>query len=155
MKIAGYFDYSFRPIAPFIDAVIYSETLGVTEEISFLVDTGASMTILLDKDVEIIGLDVSRLKRADKAVGGIGGIVNTYIIEDAKIVFETDEGYISQGLTLFVGIHDLSRADEETKRRILTMPSLLGREIANEFDLHCLPQRGRVYLEKRLLKGKF
>lgn len=149
MRIEGYFDYSFKPIAPFVDAVIYSEMLGLTEEISFLVDTGASMTILLDKDVEIMGLDVSRLKHADKPLGGIGGMVDTYIIDDARIVFETDEGYISQDLTLFVGIHDLSRADEETKRRILTMPSLLGREIANKFDLHCLPQKGKVYLEKK------
>jgi hypothetical protein len=139
MRIEGYFDYSFKPIAPFVDAVIHSEVLGFTEEVSFLVDTGASMTILLDKDVEIMGLDVSRLRCADKPVGGIGGIVNTYIIDDAKIVFETDEGYTSQDLVLFVGIHDLSRADEETKRRILTMPSLLGREIVDEFDLHCLP----------------
>jgi hypothetical protein len=129
--------------------VIHSEVLGFTEEISFLVDTEASMTILLDKDVEIMGLDISRLKRADKPVGGIGGVVNTYIIDDAKIVFETDEGYTSQDLVLFVGIHDLSQADEETKRRILTMPSLLGREIVNEFDLYCLPQRGEVYLERR------
>ncbi len=107
------------------------------------------MTILLDKDVEIIGLDVSRLKRADKPVGGIGGIIDTYLTDDAKIVFETDEGYISQDLTLLVGIHDLSRVDEETKRRILIMLSLLGGEIVNEFDVHCLPQKGEVYLEKR------
>lgn len=149
MRIEGYFDYSFKPIAPFVDAVIYSEILGLTEEISFLVDTGASMTILLNKDVEIMGLDVSRLKRADRPVGGIGGMVDTYIIDDVKIVFETDEGYTSQDLTLFVGIHDLSQADEETKKRILTMPSLLGREITNDFDLHCLPQKGEIYLEKR------
>ncbi|MEK9150436.1 MAG: hypothetical protein AAB267_10390 [Candidatus Desantisbacteria bacterium] len=148
MKIEGYFDYSFKPIAPFVDAVIQSERLGFTEEISFLIDTGASMTILLDKDVEITGLDVSRLKKADKPVGGIGGIIDTYIIDDAKIVFETDKGYTSQDLTLFVGVHNLSRANEETKRRILTMPSLLGREIVNEFDLHCLPQKGEIYLEK-------
>ncbi|MEW6618593.1 MAG: hypothetical protein AB1422_04485 [bacterium] len=69
MRIEGYFDYSFKPIAPFVDAVIYSETIGVTEEISFLADTGASMTILLDKDVEVTGLEVSRLRRADKSVG--------------------------------------------------------------------------------------
>ncbi len=82
MKIEGYFDYSFRPVAPCINAVLIIESLKVQEEISFLIDTGASSTILLDKDVDIIGLELDNLKKADKQITGIGGSIDTYLIED-------------------------------------------------------------------------
>ncbi len=36
------------------------------------------MTILLDKDVKDIGLDVGKLKKAEKQVGGIGGTSGLY-----------------------------------------------------------------------------
>jgi len=147
MRIEGYFDPNFKPIAPFVDAIIISEEVKIRHKVRFLIDTGASMTILLDKDVKDIGLDVGKLKGADNQVGGIGGSVETYIIEDAKIVFKTNEGFYDQSLFLYIGIHDLTRADEYAKRRILVMPSLLGREILNGFNFYCSPQRGEIYLE--------
>ena len=54
MKIEGYFDPDFKPPAPFVDAIIISEKAGIRHKVSFLIDTGASMTILLDKDVKDI-----------------------------------------------------------------------------------------------------
>ena len=147
MKIEGYFDPDFKPPAPFVDAIIISEETGIRHKVSFLIDTGASMTILLDKDVKDIGLDVGRLKKPEKQVGGIGGSVKTYLVEDARVVFESDEGFYEQRLLLYVGLHDLTGADEETIKRILVIPSLLGREILSKFDLYCFPGKAKLYLE--------
>ena len=147
MRIKGYFNPEFKPTAPFIDVVIVSEEVGLNHEVRLLLDTGASMTILLDKDIKNIGLDISKLKRADKRIGGVGGSIDTYIIEDARVIFESNEGCVYQNIPLFVGIHDLSKMDEDTKKRILTMPSLLGRNIINEFDIYCSLHKGQIYLE--------
>ena len=148
MKIKGYFDPEFKPKAPFIDAIVISSLAGLYHKIRFLIDSGASMTIILDKDVKDSGIDLSKLKKMEKGVSGIGGAIETYLIEDARIVFETGEGFYERDLSLFVGTHDLSMMDEETRKRTLLMPSLLGREILNEFDFHYLPQTEKVYLER-------
>ena len=148
MKIEGYFDRKFKPKAPFIDAIVISSQARLYHKIRFLIDSGASMTILLDKDVKDSGVDLSKLKRMKKGVSGVGGTIETYSIEDARIVFEVEKGFYERDLSLFVGVHDLSRIDEETRKRILVMPSLLGREILNEFDLHYLPRSEKVYLER-------
>ena len=63
-------------------------------------------------------------------------------------MFETEDGFYEQELSLFVGVHDVSKVDEETRKRVLLIPSLLGRDILNEFDFHCLPGKGKLYLEK-------
>ena len=148
MKIKGYFDPLFKPKAPFIDAIVISSQARLYHKIRFLIDSGASMTILLDKDVQDSNVDLSQLKKTEKGVNGIGGIIETYLIEDARIVFEVEEGFYELDVPLFVGIHDLSKMEEESRKRILVMPSLLGREILNEFDLHYLPRSEHVYLEK-------
>ena len=146
MKIEGYFDYKFKPKAPFVDAIVISSQARLYHKIRFLIDSGASMTIILDKDVKVSGVELSKLKRTEKGASGIGGTIETYLIEDTRIVFEAEEGFYEQDLSLFVGVHDLSKMDEETRKRILVMPSLLGREILNEFDLHYLPRSEKVYL---------
>ncbi|MCD6220238.1 aspartyl protease family protein [Candidatus Calescamantes bacterium] len=148
MKIEGYFDPEFKPKAPFVDAIIISPLAKLYHKIRFLIDSGASMTIILDKDVKDCGIDMSKLKRMEKKVSGIGGSIETYLIEDGKIVFETEKGFYEQKLSLFVGIHDMSRIDEETRKKVLLIPSLLGRDILNEFDFHVLPQKEKVYLER-------
>ncbi|MBU0567310.1 retroviral-like aspartic protease family protein [bacterium] len=148
MRIDGYFEPEFKPKAPFIDAIVISKEVGFYHKIRFLIDTGASMTILLDKDVRDTGLDVRKLKRAKRQVSGVGGGIDTYLMEEAKIVFKTRKGFYEEKLTVFIGVHNLSNIDEEGRRKILVMPSLLGREILDKFDLHCLPQKGEVYIEK-------
>ena len=66
MRIEGYFDPEFKPNAPFIDAIIISSRAGLYHKVRFLIDSGASVTIILDKDVRDCGIDVCKLKRMKK-----------------------------------------------------------------------------------------
>jgi len=47
MKIKGYMNYGYRPPAPFIGAMVSLKELAVEAKIQFLIDTGASSTIIL------------------------------------------------------------------------------------------------------------
>jgi len=71
MRIMGYFDDHFEPSAPFV-RVVKSETLGLSYPLGVHIDTGSSVTIIFDRDVELLGIDVGKLKRAERNVGGIG-----------------------------------------------------------------------------------
>ena len=52
------------------------------------------MTILLDKDINYLGIDVRSLKRAERDIGGIGGLISTYVVEDATLFLRTEDGEI-------------------------------------------------------------
>jgi len=51
MKIKGYINYGYRPPAPFIAVMISIKELSVEAKIPFLIDTGASSTIILWRDI--------------------------------------------------------------------------------------------------------
>jgi hypothetical protein len=74
-----YYDYfidrSFSP--PAVKAFISIEKLKVKGYIKFLLDTGASATAILDR--ELLGLRIDELEKAPTRIGGVGGLVDTYI----------------------------------------------------------------------------
>lgn len=149
MQIEGYFNHLFDPKAPFLDAIVLSKTAGINRKIRFLIDTGASSTILLDKDVKDLGINISKLKKLRKKVGGIGGSIDTYIIEDAELIFTTKEkSYHKEKTVLYVGFHDLSKLDKDTRKKFLILPSLIGRDILQKYNLHILHTADLVLLEK-------
>jgi len=59
MRIDGYFDERYEPPAPFIRTTLISRTLKLEHAIEFNVDTGAAATILLDKDVKRLKIDIT------------------------------------------------------------------------------------------------
>jgi len=149
MRIYGFFDEQFGPPAPFIKATLELERLGFTFPINFLVDTGAAVTALLDRDVELLGIKVENLKRADRSLGGIGGFAETYVIDNAVIVFKSYEGSLCrEKLRLFVVKHDMSRLPKQTVNMLMLLPSLLGRDIIYRFRLVCDRDRSEIYLER-------
>ena len=150
MRIVGFFDERFEPPAPFIRAVLESESLGLSYPIKLHIDTGASVTILFDRDVELLGIDIGKLRRAERNVGGIGGMVDTYVIEDATLLFRTEDRQIcKEKPRLFVGKHDLAKLSSSEREIIKLMPSLLGRDVNHRFRLVCDKSRDEVYLERR------
>ena len=110
MRIIGYFDDHFEPPAPFFHVVFRSKSLGLSYPLDVHADTGSSVTIIFDKDIELLGIDVRKLRKAERNVGGVGGMVDTYVIEDAELLFRTDDRKIRvEKLRLFVGKHDLAK----------------------------------------------
>ncbi len=149
MRIPCYFDNRFEPPAPFIKATLESKTLGFRKPISFHVDTGSSATILLDKDIYYLGIAIERLRELERKVGEIGGLIQTYVIEDATLLFRAENGEIvKETLNLLAGVHDLSRLSSEERSLILRMPSLLGRDIIYKCRFICDKNRNEVYLER-------
>jgi len=82
-------------------------------------------------------------------VGGVGGTVDTYVIDDAELLFRTEDRKLRvEKLRLFVGKHDLAELSESEREMIMFVPSLLGRDIIQRFRLVCDKDREEVYLEK-------
>jgi len=142
MNIRGFFKHD----APFLSAHIQSDSLSLDSDIDFLMDTGASRTVLLDKDVHFLGIDVNKLPKPEKNLGGVGGSVETHIIEDASLSFITDEKSFEMNFPVFVLSHDLSKMSIEERNQILRMPSLLGRDVINKFHLHLSKDKNTVLL---------
>jgi len=149
MRIIGYFDSHFEPPAPFFRVVLNSKSLGLSTPLDVHVDTGSSVTIVFDKDVEWLGVDVRKLRKAERNVGGVGGMVDTYVVEDAELMFRTEDRKIRvEKLRLFVGKHDLAQFSDSERDMIMLVPSLLGRDLIHRFRLVCDKRREEVYLEK-------
>ena len=149
MMIKGFLDRKFEPPAPFIKAVVVSQSLNVSRLVDFHIDTGASASIILDKDLRYLRLDVAGLKSAERDVGGIGGLIKTYVIEDAALMFRTADGsVVEERLKLLVGSHDLRKLDAESRRLMMVIPSLLGRDILGRFRLVYDERSDQVYLER-------
>lgn len=117
--------------AAYVVAVLESETLGMRETVEFLVDTGASRTTICDKDAVRLGIDFRRLKRLSEGMLGIGGLVDTYVMSDAKLTFRTEDGesHVENFDRIYVLKHVVR--DEKTMRT----PSILGRDMLNEHAL--------------------
>jgi len=73
--------------AAYVVAVLECEALRIRDTVEFLVDTGASRTTICDKDVIRLGIDFSKVEKLSEGMLGIGGLVDTYILKDVKLVF--------------------------------------------------------------------
>ncbi|MBO3755320.1 MAG: hypothetical protein FGF53_10685 [Candidatus Brockarchaeota archaeon] len=139
----------FDPPAPFVKAILVSEELKVSKLVDFHIDTGASASIILDKDLRYLKLDVATLRKAERNVGGIGGVIDTRVIEDANLMFRIDDGSLyKERLKMLVGRHNLMSLDAESRRLVLVMPSLLGRDILRRYKLIYNERSDEVFLER-------
>lgn len=121
----------FRGDAGYINVHIISRSLGIDETVEFLIDTGASRTTLLDKDAIFLDLNYDDLKKHSQNVSGIGGSVETFVIEDSTLILGSEEMHVP----ILVLRHDLENLNKEERIKILRMPSLLGRDVINRFKL--------------------
>ena len=135
----------FRNGAGFINAHLISEAMNIDETIEFLVDTGASRTTLLDKDAIYLGIAYDKLRRCEQDLSGIGGCVDTYVIDDALLLF----GEHRMEIPVFVIRHPLDTINKEEGIRILRFPSILGRDVINKFRLIFDWERDEILLKER------
>ena len=153
MIIKGFLDRSFSPPAPAVRAFISIERLEVEGYVKLLIDTGAFSTAMLDKDRELLGIDLERIERAPVKIGGIGGLVDTYLARNAKLSFRTQNGEYVEMVDVLVLKHDLVEVPEDVAGRILAMPSLLGRDVMRKFKLTYSEGEERVTFEDFSTRG--
>ena len=119
----------------FIEARLISESLQLDEKVSFLVDTGASRTTLLDKDALRTGIRYDKLTKSKSSLIGIGGTISCFIITDSTLTFRSSKGNVSVKLAISVAKHPLEHMDAHSRTQILRLPSLLGRDVINKYKL--------------------
>jgi len=151
LRVRGFLSNRFRPPAPLIEALISVPSIG-ERHIILLIDTGASVTTLLDSDASRFGITIDHagrnLKSAPRRVVGIGGMAETYIIEGVDLILTSEEEMeVSETLNLYVVLHDPRALSDEERELILRLPSILGRDVINRYCLHFNADRDEVYLE--------
>jgi len=120
--------------APYVQALFNCSKLNLREYIEFLIDSGASRTTILDNDAVRLGINLDQLEMSKEGTIGIGGMVDTYIIHQATMVFRTSTGIHEESFDrLFILKHKPRSTKEED--RIKRIPSLLGRDFINRYSL--------------------
>jgi len=149
VKLPCYLDPSFVPPAPSIYAQIESGVLQGRGTAAFLVDTGASVTTIMDRDRDRLGIEWNRLDKTKRPLSGIGGTVDTRIIRDGILLFKTDTGgTVRERLQVHVAKHETARMDRHGRELVLQLPSLLGRDIIERYRLIYDKSKNTVYLER-------
>ena len=122
VSVRGY--YSWPDRRPYVTAEIVIDRLAVSAEIEFLVDTGADGTAVHWGDRQMLATGTGEVLPgdvafADNATGaGIAGSPVRYGIEDAMLIFRTEEGE-DRAVRMPVRI---------AQDKIGGIPSLLGRD---------------------------
>ena len=115
-------------------------------QVRLLADTGASHTILLDRDAKLLNIPAAALEPAALSMVGIGGSVNSFQIRDVAITMRSSDGSVTLRENLWVVKHDLEQLPSEETARILRLPSIMGRDLINLFCFTCDYQNGTVQL---------
>lgn len=142
MIIAG----RFIDDAPYFPATL---TIGKHQGVVWLLaDVGAGPTTILDRDLEYLGISLSGLEPAAKSLLGIGGTARTFILRDAQIAFIADNGefYLKHDIRAIQ--HNFEKFPPDEAKRLYRLPSVLGRDIINQFEFCCSYQAGTVTLKR-------
>ncbi|MDP8237566.1 MAG: hypothetical protein P9X24_00620 [Candidatus Hatepunaea meridiana] len=132
--------------APYL--AIYLNSTGFQGLVWLLADTGASRTTLLDRDVRLLDIPVELLKPSSLPIVGIGGSVRSFQLQNVDIKFASNESNVVFRQDIWVVQHDLDRLPPDEVARIIRLPSVLGRDLINQFRFVCDYQAGIVQLER-------
>jgi hypothetical protein len=122
---------------PFLEGRVALPRLGITGDISFLVDTGADHTVIMPIDAGRLAIPFNLL--GNKVLSsGIGGS-NSNFQEPAILVFS------DIGVSLHAYFVDVWIADPTTTIPII--PSLLGRNLMNNWNVICAKPQDRLEAE--------
>lgn len=131
--------------APYVRALFICKGLNLREHIEFLIDFGASRTIITDNDAVRLGIDHDQLEKSVERTIGIGGVVDTYIIPKVTLIFRTSAGIHEEGFDRVFTLKHKPRNKSEDER-IKRIPSLLGRDFINKHNLFLNKKKDMVLL---------
>ena len=138
MEIAGFFDGVGRPR---VEARVGFTGLNLGGEIRFVVDTGADTTLIGYDDAIRLGVHYGHYRPEDSVrTLGIAGSLRTYDEEGWLVLRSVDDGEHTFGVALSV-------AEENPDGWV---PSLLGRDILDRFDLFVSRRRNVLTLTRPL-----
>jgi len=122
--------------------------LNIGSPVYFLVDTGATRSLISEKDAKILGIDYTRLELQDQPLVGLGGTSPVYKIKaECKLTFKTSDrkGHVETLPDFDVNKVDIE--DEKERKTVFNLiPSLIGMEILERFKL--ITTKNEAYLEQ-------
>jgi hypothetical protein len=129
MRVYGF----FRGRDPFIRVTLNQSHWDNPKAVEFLLDTGSSQTVLNEGDARDLGIELARLPKS-KDVFGVGGRVTTLTLADVLFSISADDG----GVVIYrfdLPVLKHRTRDSTVRRRLLHLPSLLGRDVLQDFTL--------------------
>lgn len=130
--IVGKFDGLGRPL---VECRIVIQRLRIDSSVSFLLDTGAVSTCLHPKDATNIGMPFSRLGNS-VSYSGVGGR-SAYFREQAFLYFE------DQRIGRYY-VYDMPLQIAEPRPNVRNLPSLLGRDVINQWYMQYDPANAHL-----------
>ena len=124
--IKGFFDANGRPR---VQALVSLHSFVDVNWVTFLVDTGADLTILHPRDAALLEIPLSKLEYSE-SLGGIGGGMS-YSPQVCDLLFFRDAPNLR--------LHDWRRfsiAVAQPTAHNLSLPSLLGRDILEKWRMN-------------------
>ncbi len=134
--IIGEFDQFGRPL---VEGRLIIPRLRIEEDISFLLDTGSGSTCLHPEDAITMGIPFDQLGNMTEFRGVGGG--SPYFREPAILEFSDGRQTRFYGVRLLIA--------EPRGMRNGGLPSLLGRDVVNQWYMHYDPTNGRLEFEAR------
>ena len=128
--ILGEFDERGRP---FVRGRLVAPRLEIDESVLFLLDTGADVTCLHPADAKNVDLPFDQL-RNETSYRGVGG-TSPYFVEPVILSF-TDK--------LQARLYTVQLLIAEPNRSNEVLPSLLGRDVINNWHIEYDPTRSRL-----------
>lgn len=118
----------------FVSAYLITSDNAINASVRFYVDTGASRTIIADRDAERIGIDYTRLVKAPFQVNGVGGAVDGYLLPECLVLFNFESSALAEYLnSILVLKHDPKTHGQ--KQAVMEVPSLMGLDILRRYSV--------------------
>lgn len=130
---------------PYIEGRLVLPRLGITGDVSFLLDTGADVTYLTPGESVRLRIPYSELVPSAQPSFGVGGTTADFI-ETCYLAF-ADEA------NLYVYQRDVHIAPLD--QRMMHLPALLGRNVLDNWEIRYKPRGGTLSCEVEVADAVF
>jgi hypothetical protein len=119
---------------------------GLTQKVSFLIDTGSSVTTVSQGDAENLGIDTSKQKKRAEPSITYAGHVRPFELGNVDFIIVEENGRIVLEHLQSVDVLP-STGDQELD---VSLPSVIGMDFLNEcsYSLYVCPKENEAFLEK-------